>query len=257
MNRNKFISFLENPNLLNSSSVDELNEIIEEFPFFQTAHLLLVKNFLSLNSIKYDKQLKISATYANDRIVLFHLINDDFISKEKAIINNKKENFKEIQISKEKSDEVYENELLFFDFVVNEEKETEQLQGLDIVSSYAELLESVDEKLTTNELAEKSDENRTKNPSKLKKQNFLIENFLQNNKKIVPKQIQEENEDISKQSVEEDHDLITETLVRIYIKQGYYFKAIIAYEKLSLKYPEKSIYFANQIKKIKQIINNK
>ena len=249
MNRKRFISFLENPNLLNSSSVDELNEIIEEFPFFQTAHLLLVKNFLSLKSIKYNKQLKISATYANDRAMLFHLINDDFIRKEKEKISKKKENFEEIEITNEQAKETINNELLTFDFVVDDRKETEELPGLDIVSSYADLLESMN--------GEDQIKEEQTNSTKINTQNLLIDNFLQNNTRIVPKETREENEDISKQSVEEDNDLITETLVRIYIKQGYYFKAIMAYEKLSLKYPEKSIYFANQIKKIKQIINSK
>ena len=51
-------------------------------------------------------------------------------------------------------------------------------------------------------------------------------------------------------------EMITDTLAKIYMKQGKYDKAILAYEKLSLKYPKKNSYFAGQIKKIKQLINN-
>ena len=40
------------------------------------------------------------------------------------------------------------------------------------------------------------------------------------------------------------------------MKQKLYDKAVATYLKLSLKYPEKSIYFANQIEKIKEIIDN-
>ena len=63
-------------------------------------------------------------------------------------------------------------------------------------------------------------------------------------------------EDISLGSLSDSEDLITETLVEIYISQGYYVRAISGYEKLSLKYPEKSTYFASRIKEIENLIKN-
>ena len=47
--------------------------------------------------------------------------------------------------------------------------------------------------------------------------------------------------------------LMTETLARIYLEQKQYEKAIQAYKILSLKYPEKSGFFADQIRAIKEI----
>ncbi len=45
---------------------------------------------------------------------------------------------------------------------------------------------------------------------------------------------------------------VTETLAEIYLKQALWDKAINAYEVLSLKYPEKSGFFADRIREIKK-----
>ena len=56
----------------------------------------------------------------------------------------------------------------------------------------------------------------------------------------------------------EDDEFLTETLAKIYIKQGRYAKAIEIIRKLSLKNPKKNRYFADQIRFLeKLIINNK
>ena len=65
--------------------------------------------------------------------------------------------------------------------------------------------------------------------------------------------------DIYKRGIQEstsDNDyLTTETLAKIYVEQGHYQRAIQAYQILCLKYPKKSAFFANQIKKIKTKLN--
>jgi ribosomal protein S18 len=85
--------------------------------------------------------------------------------------------------------------------------------------------------------------------------NDLIARFIAEKPRIKPKEITDQSEDISRESTKEDDDLLTETLIKVYIAQGYIEKAITSYEKLSLKYPEKSTYFANQIKKLKEQLN--
>jgi len=65
-----------------------------------------------------------------------------------------------------------------------------------------------------------------------------------------------EEKPVIEKSVSEDEELVTETLANIYFSQKNYDKALSAYKKLSLKYPEKSIYFASRIKEIEVIKNN-
>jgi tetratricopeptide (TPR) repeat protein len=86
----------------------------------------------------------------------------------------------------------------------------------------------------------------------------LIEKFLEAKPGMPPvKEMESASPMESRKEKElEDEDFVTETLALIYSKQGYYKKAIVIFEKLSLKYPEKSTYFAGQIEKIKNLMNN-
>jgi hypothetical protein len=89
-----------------------------------------------------------------------------------------------------------------------------------------------------------------------KKQADLIDKFIIANPRIEP--VRDKTalpaEDFPKPFVESEGSFVTETLARIYINQSYYSKAIDIYEKLSLKFPEKSSYFASQIEKVKEYI---
>ncbi len=66
----------------------------------------------------------------------------------------------------------------------------------------------------------------------------------------------ESDKEFVEKSVSENDEFVTETLANIYFQQKNYDKALSAYQKLSLKYPEKSIYFASRIKEIETIKNN-
>ena len=79
----------------------------------------------------------------------------------------------------------------------------------------------------------------------------LIDSFIKNEPRITPGAVEQySTEDLAKKSIVEDEGLITETMAQIYAKQGKLEKARRAYRLLSLKYPEKSIYFAAQLKKL-------
>jgi len=86
-------------------------------------------------------------------------------------------------------------------------------------------------------------------------QSELIDKFILANPKIEPVRENPETPliDISKPFVEGREEFLTETLAGIYVKQEYYSKAIEIYERLSLKFPEKSSYFASLIEKVKEL----
>ena len=110
------------------------------------------------------------------------------------------------------------------------------------------------DKNATSAHTEVTPEEHTNSPSRSKKKN-LIDNFLKSETKIVPIKNYHSDSTLSTESLIEDEELFSEKLAKIYIKQGHLEKALTTYEKLYLKYPEKSIYFATQIEYVKHLIN--
>ena len=81
----------------------------------------------------------------------------------------------------------------------------------------------------------------------------LIDKFIANNPKLEPAKTSGKKQNLAKERMIQPEALMTETLARIYVKQKNYKKAIQSYKILSLKYPEKSGFFADQIKAIEQL----
>ena len=90
----------------------------------------------------------------------------------------------------------------------------------------------------------------------------LIDNFINNEGgKIELSDAPDSPPPLENNKTEEkegDEGVFTETLARIYIKQGQYSKALEIIKRLNLNYPKKNVYFADQIRFLeKLIINNK
>lgn len=76
----------------------------------------------------------------------------------------------------------------------------------------------------------------------------IIDRFIREEPQIKPPRADKiDLENKARKSAEDQLTLVSETLAKIYVEQGLYPKAIAIYKKLSLKYPEKSGYFAAQI----------
>jgi tetratricopeptide (TPR) repeat protein len=92
---------------------------------------------------------------------------------------------------------------------------------------------------------------KSKDPAK------LIDNFIKQEPRITPsKSTMYSPINMARKSVIEPEDLVSETLAKIYAQQGNFQKAIAFYERLILKFPEKSRYFAALIIDLEKKLNS-
>jgi hypothetical protein len=307
MNRNDFLNMMENSVPVNRQMIGEVYELIDIFPYFQSAHLLLLKGLHDNSDVKFENQLKISAIHVGDREVLYWLLKK--APPETVISGNAEEPGSKSEIVTDTQQTVIEsakNSELMIDEIEKSSEEAQsgeksgshdQITGHTVmiatepentepagvmflaeentpvvedkvfymdpgfsIPEHSDLLElDLDDGNsiipadgeTNREYATQPDKDYTK-----KLQAELIDKFIIENPRIEPQKDKTPvpNEDISKPFVEDEGGLVTETLAKIYLFQGYYSKAINIYEKLSLKFPEKSSYFASQIEKVKEYI---
>ena len=221
MNTERIISLIENPNLINKKDISFLEDISIKHPSFSISHILLAKGLLNTESVRYNQKLKKAALYSLDRKQLFRLISQDV--KKKEIIEVIKVEEEVIITLKE---ELKIGQPLEFD-------ETEEY-------SFSEWLALTKvQKINREENKEKTD---------------LINNFIDKSPIIkVEKNKFFSPTETAKSSIIENEELVTETLARVYLEQEHFEKAIEAYKKLSLKYPKKSSFFADQINLINDL----
>jgi len=99
-------------------------------------------------------------------------------------------------------------------------------------------------------------------PSERERKNKLIEKFIQDKPRLPRKGASSKKKDDTSQPehllslyAQTPEALMTETLAKVYLQQKNYPKAIKAYKILILKYPEKSGFFADQIRAVEKLIN--
>ena len=223
----QFIKHIRNPQSIQKEDLLGLNNLCKEHPYCSSLHKLRLKALKQAGSKNYNNELKITAAIAGNRTLLFEYITKDSFEV------NKNQVVKQI-----------------------ETKPKEILQ----LGSPLEFDES--EKHSFNEWLRLThfkpinrDQNSNKN-TKLKpaeKTSKIVDFISASKDKELPKKEFFSPTNTALKSLTENNNLMTETLAKVYLEQGHYEKAITAYEILSLKYPQKSSLFANQIKAIKQI----
>jgi hypothetical protein len=294
MNRIDFINLVNDPEKVNSQNIHEIRELIDYFPYFQTAHLLLLKGLNNSSDVKFNGQLKSSSVHIADREVLYYLLNKttftrtlndepDLQSKIEEI-ETRLEEIKGTVTPVDKTDpgrsslQESENssshpEESFFELEVegNAVSVNPSLSDqIDINLLKSELLsfnyneDAIKDGLNDSEDIEQQNKSTHKQDDvilsqKKNTQAELIDRFILENPRIEPVKDKSSQSlsDFTISGQEEKESFVTETLAKIYINQEYFSRAIDIYEKLSLKFPEKSSYFAAQIEKIKEVIKQK
>ena len=259
MNISELTTLLQHPAAISIEQTNGIEDILENYPYFQAARIVHLKGLKNQNSFKYNNALKTAAAYTTNRTILFDFITVDTtdasvnLEKEKElIVNSEVIDLEIIKESKEKiSDDSNQSDI---------EKIQKAAKKLDLGKPLVFDLSEMHSFHQWLQLTSFKPIERTEAiPSKIKKERDgrfdLIEEFIKSKPKIKPSKISD-NIDIAIESTTENKNLMTETLARVYLEQKQYDKAMQAFKILSLKYPEKSSFFADRIKAIKFLQKN-
>lgn len=236
MNREKFDKLIENYDSNDEILVSQMALLIEKYPYFQLPRFFLTKSLKDQNKNGLDIALNQLALYTANRGLLKQKIESKVKSTKKVKDTKPSNTTKKIQnnlqaLAKEKKLKSQSNKkvrfskdlkLSFLDWI----KYTEENQNIQIQESNK--LEPLKNKL------------------------LIIDRFIEADPKISPMEKNEPIESLINGDFNSE-ELMTESLAKILLRQKKYKKAIKAYKILSLKYPEKNVFFAGQIQKIKKL----
>ncbi len=304
MNKSEFLNIIKEHKVLSDNEYNDISRISINYPYFQSAYVLMLNSLYRQDDIEFTDKLKEAAIYIADREVLYHLLNSDKwipdqssgqdtetvlyneYAEPASDTNNEDGQSQDLEAKRDENikpqipSDTYEpvsgrsrEELIREIQTRLNEISGEKILQLDDSAEEDDKNMLSDEPDTVNyEMPEENDllDFDLERSDSTSQEHFvdmdqpefinddeLVDRFISANPKIEPRKETEdyEHEDISASSSEESPHLVSETLANIYISQGYYSKAISIYERLCLKYPEKSSYFATQIEKIKEILS--
>ncbi|MEZ4779658.1 MAG: hypothetical protein R2786_09785 [Flavobacteriaceae bacterium] len=285
MNIQKYISLLAQPQQISKEDLSNLGSIISKYPFFQSARALQLKGLKNENSFLYNEALKKTAAYTTDRDVLFDYITSDiFLQNEisEQILQNSEalkrievvsENISEkisAEIDQQLKAEIKKAEAILHPELFERKEEKKEIETTlnlnEPLSFHKNETHSFSEWL---KLTKATPINRSTEKNSLESENAnqdisrkfeLIERFIQEKKKPsanledAKQHPAEKNINLADPYTKPSESFMTETLAKVYLQQKNYTKAIQAYKILILKNPEKSGFFADQIRAIQKLI---
>lgn len=279
----QILNLFHNPLSISSQDLFQIEDEIEKYPYFQALHLLKAKAVSTSDEETLTSVLNKTATFCSNRSILFEYIHTETQKKVVEEETAKEEidlveevdseaNIQDVikQKTQEKTSTKEEN-------VDDKQEEIESLiKAHEKVSPKVEEEENVepnkpeDKKETTSAETAKSNlsfsqwlksshrtpeetEEVAEETDAVNEKFKVIEEFLDKNPKITPSKEYKPSIEFQSKNNENLSHLMTETLAKIYVEQNKFDKAIKAYTILRLKYPEKSGYFADQIKEIQEL----
>lgn len=243
MQKEDLYKWMETPDRLDTSTLEELRTVVGEYPYFHTARLLYTKNLNLIDEKGYEEELGKTAVLCNDRRKLFYLIYREEYGK---LLNQSK------SIHPKRGDRTEELLESFLSSLGEREMIEPSVENMELnlaTTDYLSYLESVGGEADNSEQTENQ---------RLQHQD-IIDAFIEKAESdilFVPKETSSTD---TKQETEEKEDggeFLTETLARIYIKQKKYEQALTIIKRLSLNFPKKSVYFAHQIRFLELLIIN-
>ena len=234
-------NLIEHPEQLNKETLHKLREYVAVAPYHQVARLLFLQNLFLLHDATFGDELRRAALFIPNRKVLFDMVEGNNYEV-RSVVNTIQ------QVEAETLESIDRTQSLIDSFLATTVEagveRTRKLTTADATTDYAAFLLAMDDIAPE---AEQADDR--------------IDTYLnQATERIVLQDEPEYTPDLSENEVTgAEEEYFTETLAKIYIKQGNYDKAIEIITKLNLNYPKKSSYFADQLRFLRklQLINNK
>jgi hypothetical protein len=235
--KTEVIHLLQHPEQITFREYEKLEDIATDYPFFTVLNALLAKASKNLNTPDQLHKLHTGALQSLNRTHFKKMM--DFVPAPPP------EQEAETDLEPEKGKDTMD--------LAGEPEKQEENSASQAEEEEGKASKDDDNDVLLSTILEVEDEKEPALNDKQKAQQEIIDSFINSNVGIIkadPENIEDAKVDLAKQSGQLSEDVISENFAKVLAKQGKIKKAVEMYEKLSLKYPEKSSYFASLIEKL-------